>query len=130
MESSIGGTVAQPGVGGPLPAGRVGVRPPRWWFVVVPCLLALPAAGFGLLVNAVASMFNCFDTCGGYTGWLSSPAGENTLAVAELVVGVAAIVSLIVGLLVPGWRRVLGLTGWAACLLACAGLGLSYWRPL
>lgn len=95
----------------------------------MPCLLTLPAAGFGLLVNAVASMFSCFDTCGRYTGWLSSPAGENTLAVAELILGVAAVVILIVGLCVPGWRRVLGLTGCGACLLAYAGVGLSYWRP-
>jgi hypothetical protein len=128
MKSTDDATVMRPGGAGPLSAARAG-EPPRWWFVVVPCLLTLPAAGFGLLVNAAAAMLSCFDTCGGYAGWLNSADGETTLALAELILGVVAVAILIVGLLVPRWRRVLGLTGWAACLLAYAGVGLSYWRP-
>lgn len=122
--------VMRPGIAEPLAADRAGGKPPRWWFVVVPSLLTLPAAGFGLLVNAAAAMVSCFDTCVASAGWLSSRAGETTLVIAEFILGAAAVVILIVGLLVPQRRRVLGLTGWAACLLAYAGVGLSYWRPL
>jgi len=39
--------------------------------------------GFGLLVNAAASILSCFDTCAAYPGWLNSTAGETTLGVAE-----------------------------------------------
>jgi hypothetical protein len=124
-----GGTVTLPRDAGPVAAGRARGALARWWLVVVPCVLTLPVAGWGLLAGFVAGLNSCFDTCVTYSWWFNTPTGVTTLFFAELILGVAAVVILIVGLLASRWRRVLVLTGWGTCLLACAGAGLLHWYP-
>ncbi len=102
------------------------VDPPRWWLVVIPCVLALPAAALGALSGLVSSLFSCFDTCTGYTNWFNSPNGEGVLGLAELVFGLISFVLLIIGLAVPRNRRVLMKFAWIICLLASAILGILY----
>jgi len=114
------------GDAGPIAGGRAAGKPPRWWFVAVPCLLALPVAGWGLLFSALFGIYSCFDTCRQHTPWLASPAGTRTIAIAELIAGAVALASLKVGLAKPKARRALALAGWAAFLLACAGVALLY----
>jgi hypothetical protein len=92
---------------------------PRWWTLPPPVLLTLPAAAWCVLVSALASL--CFDTCG------SRPPTLNPIGITEFFLGVASVVTLIVGLFVPAWRRVLRWVLWATCVLAWAG-GAYLWH--
>lgn len=149
-------------------AGRPAGKPPRRWLVivlvVVPCLLTLAVAAYGVLFSLITGISACFtdppgtvpgealavlgppqhrtlavallrqdagggNPCTNYQGWFQSPAGTDTILAAELILGLAAFVILIAGLLVPGRRRALGIAGWIVLLLACAGVGLIFWNP-
>lgn len=91
---------------------------PRWWTVVVPCLLTLPASAWGLLLGAIAGISS---TAGG-----PDPGPVPAIGVAEFIVGVGTIGTLIAGLAWQAGRRMLRRVLWIACLLACTGLGVMY----
>jgi hypothetical protein len=88
-------------------------RPPRWWTVPLPCLLALPVAAWCVLIAAIANL--CFDTCEPTQG-LVTPVG-----VTEFFLAAATVLLLIVGLAVRTWRRTLRLALWITCGLSCLG---------
>jgi hypothetical protein len=116
---------------GPVAAGRARGELPRWLavvLVVVPCLLTFPVAGLGMMFGVYLSWSACADICGNYRGWFNSPAGAETILVAELFLGIAALM-ILACLVALGRRRVLGLAGWVGFLLACAGVGLLAWSP-
>jgi hypothetical protein len=97
---------------------RTGGEPPRWWTLVLPCLLTLPASAWGLLLGAVAGISS---TAGG-----PDPGPMPAIGVAEFIVGVFAIGTLIASLAWGAGRRTLRWVLWIACLLACVGLGVMY----
>jgi hypothetical protein len=114
-------------------AGRAGRKPPRRWLVValtlVPCLLTLPVAAFGVLLSALVGITTCFDTCGQNHGWFQSSAGTATMFAVELLLGLTAFVILIAGLVARRRRRVLRRAGWVVFLLSFAAAALLVWSP-
>jgi 4-hydroxybenzoate polyprenyltransferase len=109
------------GIAGSIPAGGARGRQPRRWLaivlVVVPCLLALAAALYGMLLSFLIGISSCFDTCA-YQNWLDTSRRAGTILVVELALGVTAFAVLIAGLVAPRRRQALGLTGWILFLLA------------
>jgi hypothetical protein len=102
----------------PVDGSRIGRESPRWWTLLVPCLLTLPVAGWCVLIMVLSGLEGCFDTC--MPGIpLITPVG-----LAEFFLAAASVVMLIVGLAVPAWRRkTLRRVMWAGCALAWLGGG-------
>jgi hypothetical protein len=98
--------------------------------LIVPCVLTLPVAAYGVLLSFLIGAFACFDTCGSNQGqFFQSSAGAVTVLVAELILGLTAFATLIAGLLAEPRRRLLGRVSWVLLLLSCAGAGLLLWSP-
>ncbi len=114
-------------------AGRAGRKPLRRWLVVVltvvPCLLTLPVAAFGVLLSALVGITACFDTCGQDHGWFQSSAGTATIFAVELLLGLTAFAILIAGLVASRRRRALRRAGWIVFLLSCSAVALLVWSP-
>jgi hypothetical protein len=118
--------------GRPAAARRPRGKLPRWLAIVllvVPCLLTLPVAGYGVLIGLYLAVSACFDTCGNYIGLDNSSSGVGAVIVAELIAGIAALAILVTGLVLPRHRRAVGIAGWIVFLLSCTGLGLLAWSP-
>ena len=84
--------MADPPGSGSAAGTRAGAEP-RWWTVVVPCLLTLPASAWCLLLGVIAGISS---TAGG-----PGPGPMPAIGVAEFIVGVGTIGTLIAGL---AWR--------------------------
>ncbi len=95
-------------------------EPPRWWTLILPCLLTLPVSAWCVLIAALASLYRCFDTCMPSDGLLTAVGG------AEFILGAITVVTLIAGLALAARRRALRRVIWIACVLACLGGGLVY----
>jgi hypothetical protein len=93
---------------------------PRWWTLPVPVLLTLPISAWCVLIAAISGLFGCFDSC------MTTSALLTPVAVAEFIVALAAVVTLITGLAVPTWRRALRRVLWIACALAWLGGAYVY----
>jgi len=113
-------SLATPPAGPPADSISALPQPPRWWTLIPPCLLTLPAAAWCVLLAAITSMLRCFDTC------VPSNGALNAIAVAEFIVAVTTVVSLVTGLAYPRRRRAARLVSWIGCALACLGDALVY----
>ncbi len=95
-------------------------EPPQSWTLIVPCLLTLPVSGWCVLITVLTGMLGCVDTCESASSML------NTVGGAEVILGAATVVTLVVGLASPASRRVLRWVIWIACVLAWLGGGWMY----
>jgi len=120
------------GIAGPVPADRARARPPRRWLaivlVIVPCLLAMAAALYGMLLSFFTAIYSCFDYCV-YRNWFETSSGYTTILFVELTIGLTSFGVLIAGLLAARRRRALGLTGWVLFLLAATAAALMTFTP-
>jgi hypothetical protein len=118
---------------GPMGAGGARGKPTRRWLVValtvVPFLLTLPFAAYGMLLSAFIGITACFDSCGQDHGWFQSSAGIATIFAVELILVLAALVILIAGLVATRRRRVLRRAGWMVFLLSGTAVALLVWSP-
>jgi hypothetical protein len=97
-------------------------RPWRWWTVCLPGVLALAVSSYVFMLAVLAYALNdCFDSCGSP----APPPGASPLAVQEAILFVAVFVSLLVGVAVPAWRRLIALALWAAVALPVALVPLN-----
>jgi hypothetical protein len=106
--------------GRPVDNALTDAGPPRWWTLIVPCLLTLPVSAWCVLVAVFANILRCFDTCG------PSVAPYTAIGVAEFILAAITVGTLIAGLAMAKSRRLLRRVLWAGCLLAWAGFGALY----